>query len=71
MRVIHVFKELYKNGVMDRFATIHSRYWPEGHKTSEGGPWHRWFINEFEKEMRKIDPEITLPYYVFTNSDNF
>jgi tyrosinase len=66
MAVINVFKELYRNGVMDRFSSIHARYWPQTHKPSETIIWHRWFLNEFEKEMRKIDPQITLPYWVIS-----
>jgi len=62
--VIEVFKQLYRNGVMDRLTWIHSRYWPGTHKFAEAMIWHRWLLNEIEKEMRKIKPDITLPYWV-------
>jgi hypothetical protein len=65
--VIEVFKELYRNGVMDRFSWIHSHYLPAAHKFVEGIVWHRWFTNESEKEMRKIKPDIALPYWVLKN----
>ena len=62
--LIHVFKQLYANGVMDMYSLVHGSYWSSIHKFSEAVPWHRWHINEFEKEMRKINPKITLPYWV-------
>jgi hypothetical protein len=62
--VIEVFKELFRNGVMDRLTWIHSHYWPATHKFAEAMIWHRWLLNELEKEMRKIKPDITLPYWV-------
>ncbi len=65
--VIEVFKQLYRNGVMDRLTWIHTNYWPATHKFAEAYIWHRWFINVLEKEMRKIKPHITLPYWVFKN----
>ena len=49
---------------MDRLADIHMRYWPEYHKSAEFAPSHRWVIHLLEKEMRKISPGISLPYYV-------
>jgi tyrosinase len=64
MSVINVFKELYKKGVMDKFTEIHNRFWVKSHKTREAIVWHRWFLNEMEKEMKKINPDVTLPYWV-------
>ncbi len=52
---------------MDRFSWIHSHYLPAAHKFVEGIVWHRWFTNESEKEMRKIKPDIALPYWVLKN----
>ncbi|CAG2175935.1 unnamed protein product, partial [Oppiella nova] len=63
--LIHVFKQLYANGVMDMYSLVHGSYWSSIHKFSEAVPWHRWHINEFEKEMRKINPKITLPYWEY------
>ncbi|CAG2108021.1 unnamed protein product [Medioppia subpectinata] len=63
--LIDVFKELYANGVMDLYSLVHGSYWPSIHKFSEAVPWHRWHINQFEREMRKINPKITLPYWEY------
>lgn len=61
-----MFKKMYERGVMDKFAEIHERYWPSAHKSSEAIMWHRWFTNEMEKEMRKLDPDFALPYWVLS-----
>ena len=62
--LINAIKILYDNGIMDKFAHLHAEYWPVTHKGSEAVFWHFWFINEFEKELRKINGDITLPYWV-------
>ncbi len=62
--LIDVFRKLYRYGVMDTFSLIHATYCPSVHKFSEAIPWHRWHINELEKEMRKINPRVTMPYWV-------
>ncbi len=62
--VINVFKELYKKGVMDKFSEIHNRFWTESHKYIKAIVWHRQFLNEMDKEMKKINPNVTLLYWV-------
>jgi hypothetical protein len=64
---VYVIKKLYSNGVIDRFTKIHNTYWPAAHKFGEGLNWHRWFINELEKEMLKINPSVTMPYWEYMN----
>ena len=61
---VEVNKALYDNGVMDLLSLVHGTYWPYIHKFGEVVPWHRWHINQFEKEMKKINPNISLPYWV-------
>lgn len=62
--LIDAFQQLYKRGIMDKFSLIHAAYWPATHKFAEGIPWHRWHVNELEKELRKINPRVTMPYWV-------
>jgi hypothetical protein len=52
---------------MDRLSWIHSHYWPAAHQFVEALVWHRWLLNELEKQMRKIKPDIALPYWVQKN----
>ncbi|CAG2113172.1 unnamed protein product, partial [Medioppia subpectinata] len=63
MAFIRAVRRLYLNGVMDRLADIHYGYWPAGHKTADFVPFHRQLGNELEKELMKIDPSVTLPYW--------
>ena len=61
---VRVIRQMYLRGVMGRIASVHQRYWPETHKAAEFSASHRWINHLLEKEMRKISPGITLPYYV-------
>jgi tyrosinase len=62
--LIDAFQELYRRGIMDRFSLIHAAYWPATHKFAEGITWHRWHVNQIERELRKINPRVTMPYWV-------
>lgn len=65
--VMNAFKALLDNGVVGKLAALHWKYWGEIHKFGEFIPWHRWFVNEFEKKLRKVNPNVTLPYWVSFN----
>ena len=30
-------------------------------------PWHRQFLHKFEQELQKIDPNVTVPYWDWTD----
>lgn len=63
---MEVLKTMYENGIMDKMTAVHWRFWGEIHKFADFIFWHRWFLNEFEKEMTQINENITLPYWVKT-----
>ena len=63
---VAVIKQLHASGFMDRMTDIHHKYWAAVHKYSVGNLWHRWFIVLFEKEMLRINPNVTLPYWDHT-----
>lgn len=63
--LIDVFKKLYENGVFDKFTHIHATHWSATHKFGDALNWHRWFINEMEKEMLKINPFVSMPYWEY------
>ncbi|RKP14640.1 hypothetical protein BJ684DRAFT_8260, partial [Piptocephalis cylindrospora] len=47
----------------DKFAELHLRYQIDIHNGAMFFPWHRKFILEFERELQKMDPSVTLPYW--------
>jgi hypothetical protein len=53
--------------IKKRFTKIHDSYWAATHKFVEDISWHRWLMNEMEKEMMKINPSVTLPYWDFSS----
>jgi hypothetical protein len=64
---VDVFKQLNAKGIVDKFTKIHSENWPAVHKFEEGLAWHTWFINKFEQEMHKINPNVNMPYWEYMN----
>ncbi|OLB73385.1 MAG: hypothetical protein AUI14_26450 [Actinobacteria bacterium 13_2_20CM_2_71_6] len=70
-RFVNAVKELKSRGVYDQFVLLHQLTltyatvnW--AHMSPVFLPWHRWFLNEFEKQLQAIDPFVTLPYWNWT-----
>jgi tyrosinase len=72
--------------VYDQFVATHTamrdaqgRIGPDGlvltnpaHVGNAFLPWHRAFLDEFEEALQKVDPNVTIPYWDWTNpSDTF
>ena len=59
----------YHNWNFDQFSDAHYIYQAETHSTKTGGykpaffPWHRVFINYYEKALQTIDSTIMQPYW--------
>ncbi|MFF1561903.1 tyrosinase family protein, partial [Streptomyces sp. NPDC058279] len=63
-RFVQALFELKTKGIVDQFARVHASQFNNGiHMTSHFLPWHREFILRFEAELRKVHPDITLPYW--------
>ena len=50
--------------IIDRFTKIHLDNASVAHNTAHFLPWHRWFTFLFEEELRKINPKLTVPFWV-------
>jgi ribosomal protein S20 len=57
---------LRKNGVLARFVDYHTNYQAQGHGGCYFLPWHRQFLFEFERELNKITPGVSVPYWDWT-----
>ena len=66
---VNAFRE---SGKWDEFAHLHTDpdVWNVAHSDGERGglqaaflPWHRAYLHRMERELQKIDPEVTLPYW--------
>ncbi|KXN73691.1 Di-copper centre-containing protein [Conidiobolus coronatus NRRL 28638] len=47
----------------DEFVNIHLTNVPIAHGTPAFFPWHRQYIRDFELELQKIDPSVSLPFW--------
>ena len=51
---------------VDSFTRIHLDNADIAHNTAHFLPWHRWFTFLYEEELRKYDPDVTIPYWDWT-----
>jgi tyrosinase len=50
----------------DQFAKVHWDFQVANHNTTAFFPWHRVYVNTFEKALQTIDPSVSLPYWDWT-----
>ncbi len=65
-RFVNAVLALKANGVYNTFVQNHINAMTSAHRGSAFLPWHREFLNRFELELRKIDAQVTLPYWDWT-----
>ena len=53
---------LYNNGVLQEMTRIHGTY-QTIHDNAHLWAWHREFLNWYEEELLKVNPETVLPYF--------
>ncbi|MEV0413524.1 tyrosinase family protein [Streptomyces sp. NPDC050448] len=66
--------ELKRNGTYDRFVSAHNIFLMSdsdfgdrvGHRAPSFLPWHRRYLLDFEAELQKVDPRVSLPYWDWT-----
>ncbi|MER7958736.1 tyrosinase family protein [Streptomyces sp. NPDC096030] len=69
--------ELKRSGKYDDFVRTHIDYYVAdgdnrlrvAHMTPSFLPWHRKFLLEFERALRRIDPTVTVPYWDWTRDN--
>ena len=63
---VNAFITLIDNGTTQKYANIHASAMLHGH----GGPafvaWHREFVLRFELDLQAVDPDVSLPYWDWT-----
>jgi len=65
---------LKRTGGYDKYVSLHMRYFDAdgetglrvAHMTPTFFPWHRQFLLHFERELRTVDPDVTIPYWDWT-----
>ncbi|MGW0597734.1 tyrosinase family protein [Streptomyces sp. NPDC002776] len=73
-RLVKALLELKRRGEYDEFVRMHIEYYVsdgEGglrtaHMTPSFLPWHRQFLLDLERALRRVDPSVTLPYWDWT-----
>jgi tyrosinase len=62
--------ELKRAKVYDRFVRTHLEFSRDSNRVAHSAPsflpWHRRFLLDFETELRRVDPSVTLPYWDWT-----
>ena len=62
-RFVAAVNWLKASGVYDGFVHRHHRVMGGAHQGPAFGPWHRWYLREFELLLQQFDPAVTLPYW--------
>ncbi|MFJ4440408.1 tyrosinase family protein [Streptomyces sp. NPDC088923] len=73
-RFVAAVLALKRSGRYDDYVRTHIRYYTSdgskglraAHMTPSFLPWHRRFLLEFERDLRKIDARVTVPYWDWT-----
>ncbi|MFF7983460.1 tyrosinase family protein [Streptomyces sp. NPDC007901] len=75
-RFVNAVLELKRSGEYDEFVRMHIAYYtPDGerglraaHMTPSFLPWHRKFLLDFERALRRVDASVTVPYWDWTRN---
>ena len=67
-RFLCAFDVINANGTLGALVDIHGQPSHQMHHTLRFLPWHRVFLLKFEQALRAIHPDVTLPYWDWTQS---
>jgi hypothetical protein len=62
-RYFAALAKMFSAGTYQHWAVVHNQNKDAWHFNAFFLPVHRKFLLEFENDLRKVDPELTLPYY--------
>ncbi|MET8566725.1 tyrosinase family protein [Streptomyces sp. NPDC004783] len=73
-RFVNALLEVKRRGEYDEFVRVHMHYYaPDGetglraaHMTPSFLPWHRKFLLDLERALRRVDDSVTVPYWDWT-----
>ena len=68
-RLAAALNTLYARGSIAERAAAHEAGWFNIHRGPVFLPWHRWFIQGLEDELRSVDEEVSLPYWDWTRPE--
>ncbi|GAB0495116.1 hypothetical protein MMPV_006414 [Pyropia vietnamensis] len=60
-RFVDAVVALVDSGIFAQFVPVHARW--GAHGRASFFPWHRLFLLEFEDALRTVDPQVTLPFW--------
>lgn len=70
-RLAAAFNDLYSKGQITAYANEHGNHFDHGiHWGPAFLPWHRYFLLTVERELKKTDARIFLPYWDWTRADS-
>ncbi|MER6626871.1 tyrosinase family protein [Streptomyces sp. NPDC000987] len=73
-RFVRALLEIKRRGEYDEFVRTHLEYYTAdgdyglrtAHMAPSFLPWHRMFLLELERALRRVDPSVTVPYWDWT-----
>jgi Common central domain of tyrosinase len=66
-RFLCAFDTLNANGTLGQFVEVHGQPVHRMHHTLRFLPWHRVFLVRFERALQAIHPDVSIPYWEWTN----
>jgi tyrosinase len=66
-RFLCAFDTLNANGTLGQFVEVHGQSIHHMHHTLRFLPWHRVFLVRLERAMQAIHPDVSIPYWDWTN----
>lgn len=67
-RFLCAFNVINSNGALGALVDIHGDPSHQAHSTQRFLPWHRIYLLKFEQALRAIHPDVTLPYWDWTQA---